>query len=186
VACSNSGTSWSEVPGSFLHFSRRRSGTQADNASTVPTRFCRRQAAPLILDPLPKLPQPYLQPIEESGQGQELSGDHPHPYDDNDEAGSRRRQERETRHNKRRPTDKVDHPPILRRLTLLAATAVAMVAGLKAMARFDLLGKPPPLSGLPKHIPSRPGRTLIPRYGTATPLRFTVKPQRSAPVRPHP
>ena len=181
------GTSWSEGPEVvFALLEEKIRNAQADNASTVPTRSCKRQATPLVLDPLPKLPQPHIEPIEEPGQGQKLASEHPHPYDDDDEAEPGRRQERETHHNERRPTDKVDHPPILRRLTLLAATAVAMVASLKAMTRFDFLGEPSLPSRLLTHIPSHPETTLIPRYGTATLLRFTVERQRSAPVRPHP
>jgi hypothetical protein len=47
----------------------------------------------------------------------------------------------------------VDHPPMLRRLTVLAATAVAVLAALKAVAGFDLLEVPPPSYRLPVDIP---------------------------------
>jgi hypothetical protein len=72
---------------------------------------------------------------------------------DDDEAGARCGQEHEACGYERGPADEVDYPPILRRLTLLATTAVAMVAGLKARARFDLLEEPPRSYRLLEHIP---------------------------------
>src|ERR687894_3051918 len=45
---------------------------------------------PTLLDPPSQIPQPHLEPLKKAGEGQELAGEHPYPYDDY-EAGARRR-----------------------------------------------------------------------------------------------
>ena len=43
-----------------------------------------------LFDPPSQIPQPHLEPLKKAGEGQELAGEHPYPYDDY-EAGARRR-----------------------------------------------------------------------------------------------
>ena len=44
------------------------------------------QAAPSAFGPSSQLPHPHLDSIEKAGEGQELSGEHPQSYDDDDVA----------------------------------------------------------------------------------------------------
>ena len=48
------------------------------------------QAPPSAFGPSSQLPQPHLDSIEKAGEGQEIAGEHPHPYDDDDVARARR------------------------------------------------------------------------------------------------
>ena len=86
-----------------------------------------------------------IEPIEEAGQGQKLASEHPHPYDDDDEAGPWRGQERETRNYQRGPAHYVKELPVVGCFAPLAMAAMVAVTRLEAVARLDLLREAPPL-----------------------------------------